>query len=132
MKFSHIALNCRDIDATGAFYIHHFGFKVARTLPLEGSDKIVFLKRDDVYLELFGSQIQVNRLFPDGHHAQGMVRHLAFQVDSVDAVLEGMGEAAKVTLGPLEFDAFIPGWKTVWLEDPDGTVVEVSQGYRDE
>ena len=132
MKFSHVALNCRDIDATQAFYVQHFGFQVSRTLPLEQNQKIVFLKRDDVYLELFGSDLEVNRPFPDGHHAIGILRHLAFQVDSVDEVLATMGEGAKVTLGPLEFDAFIPGWKTVWLEDPDGTVVEVSQGYRDE
>jgi len=131
VKFSHIALNCRNIDATQAFYVQHFGFAVSRTLPLEQNQKIVFLKRDDVYLELFGSDIEVNKLFPDGHHAIGVPRHLAFQVDSVDDVLATMGQGAKVTLGPLEFDAFIPGWKTVWLEDPDGTVVEVSQGYRD-
>lgn len=37
-----------------------------------------------------------------------------------------------VSLGPLEFDDFIPGWRTVWVTDPDGVVVEVSQGYRDE
>jgi glyoxylase I family protein len=132
VKFAHVALNCRDIEVTQAFYLQHFGFRVARVLALEGNDKIVFLKRDDVYLELFGSEVQVNRPFPDGHHAQGIVRHIAFQVDSVDAVLTTMGEAAKITLGPLEFDAFIPGWKTVWLEDPDGTIVELSQGYQDE
>ncbi len=132
MKFSHVALNCRDIDATQAFYVQHFGFAVSRTLPLEGGAKIVFLKQGDVYLELFGSDLEVTKRFPDGHHAVGTLRHLAFQVDSVDHVLATMGDAAKITLGPLEFDAFIPGWKTVWLEDPDGTVVEVSQGYRDE
>ncbi len=132
MKFSHVALNCRDLDVTQAFYLQHFGFSVARVLPLEGGQKIVFIKRDDIHLELFDSDISVTRLFPDGHHAIGMLRHLAFQVDSVDALLAAMGDAAKITLGPLEFDAFIPGWKTVWLEDPDGTIVEISQGYHDE
>ncbi len=50
----------------------------------------------------------------------------------MDAFLAGMGAAAEVTLGPLDFSEFIAGWRTVWLRDPDGVVVEVSQGYRDE
>ena len=32
----------------------------------------------------------------------------------------------------MSFDAFIPGWRTVWVLDPDGVIVEVSQGYRDQ
>jgi glyoxylase I family protein len=37
-----------------------------------------------------------------------------------------------ITLGPISFDAFIPGWKTVWVKDPDGNIVEISQGYTDQ
>jgi len=37
-----------------------------------------------------------------------------------------------VSLGPLHFDDWIPGWHSVWLRDPDGVIVEVSQGYHDE
>ena len=37
------------------------------------------------------------------------VRHIAFKVDSVDAKLHQMGGEAHVTLGPLDFDDFIPG-----------------------
>jgi glyoxylase I family protein len=36
-----------------------------------------------------------------------------------------------VTLGPLDFDGFIKGWRTVWVSDPDGTIVEISQGHKD-
>ncbi len=60
------------------------------------------------------------------------MRHLAFQTDDVDAFLAGMGEAAEVTLGPMGFDDFICGWRTVWLRDPDGVIVEVSQGFVDD
>lgn len=42
-----------------------------------------------------------------------------------------MGADAKVTLGPLDFDAFIKGWRTVWVSDPDGNIVEISQGFTD-
>jgi len=60
------------------------------------------------------------------------VRGLAFKVDDVDAKLAEMGDAAVITLGPFSFDAFIPGWRTVWLSDPEGNIVEVSQGFVDE
>ena len=67
----------------------------------------------------------------DGGDAQG-VRHIAFQVDNADATIAAMGDAAKITLGPLDFDGFIPGWRTYWLADPDGNIVEVSQGFKDQ
>ena len=39
---------------------------------------------------------------------------------------------AKVTAGPMDFDAFIPGWRSAWVADPDGNIVEISQGFVDE
>ena len=48
----------------------------------------------------------------DGPHYPGW-RHIAFKVDSVDATLAAMGADAQVTLGPMDFDAFIQGWRTV-------------------
>jgi len=31
----------------------------------------------------------------------------------------------------MAFDAFIPGWKTAWVSDPDGNILEISQGFKD-
>lgn len=50
----------------------------------------------------------------------------------MDAFLADMDGAAEITAGPVDFGEFIAGWRTVWIRDPDGVVVEVSQGYRDE
>lgn len=133
MRFSHVALSCGDPIATEKWYARHFGFQRARVIPL-GEQQIVFLRNPEgVYLELFSAEGAAPAPNPggDGPHYPS-VRHIAFQVDDVDAVLAGMGDAAQVTLGPLDFDAFIPGWRTVWLADPDGNVVEVSQGYTDQ
>jgi glyoxylase I family protein len=130
--FSHVALNCRDPLATERFYAKHFGFRRARVIPL-GSDQIVFLKSGAVYLELFKAQGEPpgGPAEKDGPGHRG-VRHLAFQVDDVDSRLKAMGAEARVTQGPLDFGAFIPGWRTVWVADPDGNIVEISQGYTDE
>lgn len=132
MHFSHIALNCADLAATIDFYARHFGFKVSRRLPIGGGKEIVFIERDDVHLELFPVEGPAPGKEVDGPASLGVLRHFAFQVDDVDALIAKMGADAVVTLGPISFDAFIPGWRTAWLRDPNGHIVEVSQGYSDD
>jgi len=133
LKFSHVALSCDDPIVTEKFYCTHFGFQRARVIPLGGDQQIVFLKSGDTYLELFSAEgtRPAAAAGQDGPHYPGF-RHIAFQVDDVDATLAAMGDEAQVTLGPLSFDAFIPGWKTAWVSDPDGNIVEISQGYTDQ
>lgn len=131
MRFSHVALNCADIEAGIEFYTSHFGFDIGRRLPIGEGREIVFLRRGDVQLELFPVEGPVVGTAADGPATAGTLRHIAFQVDSVDALVAAMGEAAVVTLGPLDFDAFIKGWRTAWLRDPNGHTVEISQGYID-
>ena len=133
--FSHVALACREPAATERFYQEFFGFRRARAVPLPDGGEIVFLKMQDCafYLELFQAT-ESSPLAPpvkDGPWYPG-VRHLAFKVADVDAKLAEIGGQAKVTLGPASFDSFIPGWKTAWIADPDGNIVEISQGFTDQ
>lgn len=132
LRFSHVAISCKDPVAIERFYTDHFGFQRARVIPL-GDTQIVFLKSGDTYLELFQADEELPRSKPggDGPHYPAW-RHIAFQVDDVDAKLADMGDAARVTLGPMDFDDFIPGWRTVWVSDPEDNIVEISQGYTDE
>ncbi|MEU8837701.1 VOC family protein [Streptomyces roseus] len=140
MVWSHVGLNCADQKATEDFYTRYFGFSRARVVDL-GEAKIVFLRKGDAYLELFAADTGPARpalgvppavAGGDGPQTPGRMRHLAFQTDSVDAFLAELGDAAEVTLGPLDFDDFICGWRTVWVRDPDGVIVEVSQGFEDD
>jgi glyoxylase I family protein len=132
-KFAHVALNCRDMAATEAFYTRHFGFRRARVIDLGPENQIVFLKAGAVYLELFRASGETPYSPPqnDGPAWPG-VRHIAFQVEDVDEKLEQIGFDAEVTFGPFTFDDFIPGWKTAWVRDPDGNIVEISQGFVDQ
>lgn len=133
--FSQVALTCKDPIATEKFYSKYFGFKRARVAKLPDGDQIVFIKMMDCafYLELFKAKEDSPVPPPtnDGPQYPG-VRQLAFKVDNVDTKLAEMGEDAKITLGPLNFDDYIPGWRTVWVADPDGNIVEISQGFVDE
>jgi glyoxylase I family protein len=133
MIFSHVALTCKDQKATERYYTDHFGFRRAAVFDMGGGNQLIFIKMGNVYLELFpGAQDQPQPAHEgDGGGVQG-VRHIAFQVDDADATVAAMGDAAKITRGPLDFDVFIPGWRTYWLADPDGNTVEVSQGFKDQ
>ena len=132
-RFAHTALNCRDLAVTAAFYTRHFGFRRARVVELGGGKQIVFLKNENTYLELFEGAGTDPGGVPDADgHAFPGVRHLAFEVPDVEAFVQTLGNDLKVNLGPLRFDAFIPGWAAVWIRDPDDRVVEICQGYRDE
>ncbi|MFD0688699.1 VOC family protein [Actinomadura fibrosa] len=138
MRWSHVGLTCADPRRTADFYARWFGFAIARVVPYDGQE-IIFIRKDGAYLELFPPSPQeapeeqeAHCADGDGPNVRGLVRHIAFQTDDVDAFLAEMGEAADVTLGPVDFDAYIPGWRTAWLRDPDGVIVEVSQGYRDD
>lgn len=132
MQFNHVALNCKDPIAIEKFYTKHFGFTRGRVIPL-GDWNLVFLKGPGVYLELFktGDNHPAGLPEKDGFAFVG-AKHLAFKVDDVDSAVAAMGADAKITLGPIDFGDFIPGWKTVWVADPEGNIVEISQGYVDQ
>jgi glyoxylase I family protein len=132
LHWSHIALNCRDQRTTEDFYRKWFGFERARVVPL-GAEQVVFLRQGNSYLELFHvTTDSLKEPTADGPQNTGIVRHVAFQTDDLDAFLGRIGDEIPISLGPLRFDSFIPGWRSVWLIDPDGVIVEVSEGYRDE
>jgi glyoxylase I family protein len=133
-SFFHLAVTVKDLPGFESFYARYFGFKRVRVIDLGDNAELIFLRNDEgFYFEVFPSEEK--RPYPmaeaDGPHYPGL-RHIAFQVKDVDAKLEEMGDEAVITLGPLHFDDFIPGWKTVWLKDPEGNIVEITQGYKDQ
>jgi glyoxylase I family protein len=131
LRWSHVALNCQDQKTTEEFYRRWFGFERARVVSL-GDQEIIFLRHGTVYLELFAAPEQSPVMSErDGPTTPGIARHLAFQTDDLSAFLEESDGEIPVSLGPLAFDEFIPGWRSVWLTDPDGVIVEVSEGYHD-
>jgi glyoxylase I family protein len=132
ITFSHMALTCKDPLAIEHFYSRYFGFKRTRVVEL-GKSQIVFLKLGNIYLELFQSSEESPAPTPHGSGSDypGW-RHFAFMVDDVDARLAEMGAAARITAGPVNFNDFIRGWRSVWLADPENNIIEISQGFVDQ
>ncbi|WP_031528071.1 VOC family protein [Dyadobacter crusticola] len=133
-SFFHLALTVKNLAKFESFYAKHFGFKRARTISLGDDAELVFLKNDhNIYLEVFPPEEErpMAMAEADGPHYPGL-RHIAFSVEDIDEKLRLMGDDAVITLGPLHFDEVIEGWKTVWLKDPEGNIIEITQGYRDQ
>jgi glyoxylase I family protein len=133
VRIHHISLTCGDPIATERFYTKHFGFARARVVPLGGDNQIVFLRGPGIYLELFRATEErpIAQAEGDGYPWPS-VRNFSFEVDDVDAKLAAMGDEAKIAFGPMSFDDFIPGWRSAWLRDPDGNLVQITQGYTDQ
>lgn len=130
--FSHMGLMCKDPQKIEDFYTKYFGFKRARVYA-PGSEQVVMIKFDNMYLELFKAKEESPVPLPTqaGSEYPGW-RHICFQVDNLDEKLEELKDAIKITLGPLDMSEFIPGMKVVWVSDPEGNIIELNQGYIDD
>lgn len=133
MIFSHIAITCDDPFMIEDWYCRNLGFKRARLIPLGEDNQIIFIKNaQNFYMEIFKSNEVPPISSPenDGYPFKGL-KHIAFQVDDIDEAIKNVTDY-RVSLGPLSFEDFIPGWRTVWIKDPEGNIVEISQGYKDD
>ena len=135
IELAHIGLVCGSLAETEAFYSHHFGFTRARVIDRGAQGQIIFLKNPSgtLYLELFPATTSSPAAIDigDGPAWPGF-KHLAFAVTDLDQVLARMGKEAHITQGPMDLGEVLQGWRTVWLRDPDGRILELSQGYADE
>jgi glyoxylase I family protein len=132
VQFHHISLTCTDPIATERFYTKHFGFVRSRVVALDAGNQIVFLRGAGIHLELFKATEKAPVAPPqnDGYPWPS-VRNFSFLVPDVDAQVRAMGSDAHIAFGPLDFGSFIPGWRSVWVRDPDGYLVQITQGYVD-
>jgi catechol 2,3-dioxygenase-like lactoylglutathione lyase family enzyme len=110
---NHISLSVRDPDASLAFYTKLFGVReyfregdVVQALGPGSHDVIVFERRD-------------------GAGQRGGIDHFGFRLvdpnDIDDAVRQAEAAGAKI----LRRGEFSPGFPFVYIQDPDGYVIEI-------
>ena len=129
-SFAHVAITCDEPLKVERFYSKYFGFRRERVVEL-GEENIIFTRSGHLVLEIF--QAKEDRPIPqepnDGPSYAGW-RHIAFEVEDVEAFIDSLGDDKKVTLGPLDFSDFLSGWKGAWIADPEGNIIEISEGYK--
>lgn len=120
----HIAIIVSDYAAAKDFYVNKLGFQVIREnyRPERKDWKLDLRLSDTVELEIFGEEDPPKRV--NRPEACGL-RHLAFHVDDVEAVV---GELAEVGIPcePIRTDTYT-GKKMTFFFDPDGLPLELHE-----
>ena len=122
-KVHHVAIIGSDYERSRHFYVDLLGFQVIRENYREArGDHKIDLRLADMEMELFIIPGRPAR--PSYPEANGL-RHLAFQVDSVEktaAELNAMGIATE----PIRVDEYT-GKKMTFFADPDGLPLEIHE-----
>ena len=118
----HVALICSDYARSKAFYSQTLGFRILREAYRAERDswKLDLEVSPGVSLELFSFPAAPPR--PSRPEAQGL-RHLAFAVPDVDAVIATLRERG-VACEPVRVDEFTDR-RFTFFADPDGLPIEL-------
>ena len=121
----HIAIIGTDYNKTKEFYVNKLGFEVIseHNRP-EKKDIIINVKQGDLNLEIFIKEnAPIRPKIPNPEHTG--LRHLAFKVDDVEAVLKKFDEL-DIPHEELRYDDF-DNRKMAFFFDPDGLPLEIHE-----
>jgi lactoylglutathione lyase len=118
-RIDHVALHCRDLGSSVAFYEKHFGFTTYSRDHVERLDlDIAYLKMGDTVLELTGRADDKMAGF-----------HFCLETDDFDGAVETLKQAGvEVATPPHPTKAREPreqGWRRVVFYGPDRELVEI-------
>ncbi|MCL1066052.1 VOC family protein [Shewanella olleyana] len=118
----HVAIICNDYAQSKHFYTEILGFKVIAENYREARDsyKLDLALADGSQIELFSIPHSPKR--PSYPEAQGL-RHLAFKVDDIDAVVEYLANH-DIEVEPVRVDEYT-GKRFTFFSDPDDLPLEV-------
>jgi len=122
-KVHHVAIIGSDYEKSRHFYVDLLGFKVVREVfREERNDYKIDLQLDDMEIELFIMKDCPKR--PSYPEAYGL-RHLAFQVDSVENTVQQLNERG-IQTEPIRVDEYTDK-KMTFFADPDGLPLEIHE-----
>lgn len=121
-KVHHIAIICSDYARSKQFYTDVLGFEIVQETfrAARQSWKLDLSLQGTYIIELFSFPDPPER--PSRPEAQGL-RHLAFEVDDVDAAVLAL-QAKNVITEPVRVDE-LTGKRFTFFTDPDGLPLEV-------
>lgn len=120
-KIHHIAIICSDYEKSKDFYVNVLGFKVIREVyRKERQSYKLDLSLNGIYIiELFSFPNPPQRVSKP--EAAGL-RHLAFEVNKLEAVIEEL-KIKNIVAEPIRIDEFT-GKKFTFISDPDNLPIE--------
>jgi glyoxylase I family protein len=116
-KIAHICLNVKNLDATTRFY--HGGLKLPIRFTFMRKDAkigVYFDAGNDTFIEAFEH--------PDVKIQNTGIVHFCLEVDDMDAAIADIEKAGITVTGK---KAGCDGSIQAWIEDPDGTRIELHQ-----
>jgi len=123
MGFSieHVAVRCRDMDASIEFYCRMFDAEIMFRRKMEGGKEITYISIGDTMLELMLMDPASEPVDALEHYG---VHHIGIKVDDFKTVYAELKEKGAVFLG----EPFSPnkGFQLVFLQDPNGAVIEIA------
>lgn len=123
-KPHHVGIIVSDLERSTEFY-RVLGFETALDIPWEdGSRAIRFVRNGEFEIELFWYAETPPAPVVEGK--QLGFRHLAFQVEDVDAALAELKAAGVAPADTAVRDTGM-GFRIAFVLDPDGTEIELSQ-----
>ncbi len=121
MKLDHVGIKVKDVDKAVEFYTKVLGFRHLETVQVLGNDYFFVgneYTRIEIEPAMEGSHV------PDINMSTGLY-HMAFLVDDLDAEAARLKEHdVKFVLEPVQLR---PDRKIAFIEDPDGTRIQLIQ-----
>lgn len=123
MKINHITINVTDLEKSRKFYTEILGLKELDHVRMDDHDLYYFSLMDDIRLELIAYDKEspvVSYQVTD----RGIYRHLALEVDEIEALYEKCKKENVKIVGEL---GYVPKLKftNFLLEDPNGVEIEL-------
>ena len=118
----HFGLVTDRLERMRDFYVEVLGLPVISGFP---DHQIVFLKAGSVWIELLGEDALPAT---SSQRGPGGWRHLALEVDDVDAAFAEMARrGVEVSSPPEPFPPEAPEFRIAFLRDPEGNLLELIQ-----
>jgi len=123
-NLGHLAMRVKDLQASLDFY-SKLGFpEMTRLLNDKGEPWIVYLRiTDDEYLELFPGGVGE---LPAGPNQVG-VFHICLTVESIEDTVAHLAKVGIRLSRPRRESRGIDGNRGMWIEDPDGSQIEIME-----
>jgi len=126
MTFIHVSVRASDMDRSLSFYQDLLGMELFRRRPIpQNRAEIAFLKDPDGEFALELTHYDEQEQFDQADYMKRNFDHLAFKVGDLRELIAKVRDSGyNITDEPFELS---PGHWLAFIEDPDGTLIELIQ-----